>query len=78
MARGPRLIAYLGKVEKLLNNLERYNITHIPRAENQKAEWLAKLASSDNPEENEIIPIETLESPNFESMEIEFAFEAKP
>ena len=78
VARGPRLIAYLGKVEKLLSNLERYSITHIPRTENQKADRLAKLASSDNPEETEMIPIETLESPSFESMEIEYAFEAEP
>ena len=48
-ARGPRLVAYLKKVKELLSSLERYNITHIPREENQKADRLAKLASSDNP-----------------------------
>ena len=78
MARGPRLIAYLRKVRELLNSLERYNITHIPRAENQKADRLAKLASSDNPEETEMVPIETLGSPSFELMEIELAFEVEP
>ena len=78
MARGPRLIAYLKKVKELLNSLERYNITHIPREENQKADRLAKLASSDNPEGTEVIPIETLESPSFESMEMEFVLETEP
>ena len=77
-AKGSRLITYLKKIKQLLEGLEHYSITHIPRAENQKADRLAKIASSDNPKETEMVSIEVLESPNFDLMEAELALEFEP
>ena len=78
IAKGPRLVTYLKKVKELLGSLEHYSITHIPKTENQKADRLAKLASSDNPEETEMVLIEILESPSFDLMEVELALEIDP
>jgi len=56
----PPLAAYLEPEEGLLDVLERYNISHILRAEDQKADNLTKLEGSDNLEKIEMIPIKTL------------------
>ena len=56
----PPLAAYLEPEEGLLDVLERYNISHVLRAEDQKADNLTKLEGSDNLEKIEMIPIKTL------------------
>ena len=45
-ARDRRLAAYLAQVQETLNQFEYYAIYYIPREHNQKADSLAKLAST--------------------------------
>ena len=59
-AQEPPLAACLEPEEGLLDVLECYNISHVLRAEDQKADNLTKLEGSDNLEKIEMIPIKTL------------------
>ena len=45
-ARGEKMILYLKKVRELLKKFVRVQIRHIPRAENLRADALAKLATA--------------------------------
>ncbi|GKF19237.1 reverse transcriptase domain-containing protein, partial [Tanacetum coccineum] len=44
-AKGERMIKYREKVLELADAFNRFRITHIPRAENRKADALSKLAA---------------------------------
>ena len=77
-AKSPRLISYLEKVKKLLDGFDHHSISHIPRAENQRADKLAKMASSDNPEHTELVPIEVLQFPSVDQMEVDPVLEIEP
>ena len=43
-ARGEKMILYLKKVREFLKKFIRVQIKHVPRAENSRADALAKLA----------------------------------
>ena len=43
-ARGEKMILYLKKVQELLKKFVRVQVRHIPRAENLRADALAKMA----------------------------------
>ena len=45
-ARGETMILYLKKVRELLKNFIRVQVKHVPRAENSRADALAKLATA--------------------------------
>ena len=77
-AKSARLILYLKKVKELLNDFDHYSISHIPRSENQQADKLAKMASSDDPEETGLAPVEVLRSPSIDQMEIDPVLETEP
>ena len=43
-AKGEKIILYLKKVRELLKKFIRVRVNHVPRAENSRADALAKLA----------------------------------
>ena len=45
-ARGEKMILYVKKVRELLKKFIRVQVKHVPRAENSRAEVLAKLATA--------------------------------
>ena len=45
-ARGEKMILYLKKVRELLKKFTRVQVRHVPRAENMRADALAKLATT--------------------------------
>ena len=63
-ARGEKMILYLKKVQELLKNLIRVQVKHVPRAENSRADALAKLASTSQEDLGRLIPIEYLLEPS--------------
>ena len=62
-ARGEKMILYLKKVWELLKKFVRVQIRHIPRAENSRADVLAKLATASQENLNRLTPIEHLSEP---------------
>ncbi|KAL5577126.1 hypothetical protein UlMin_018825 [Ulmus minor] len=44
-AREPRMAAYLQLTQNMISCFESFEITHIPRAENSEADWLARIGS---------------------------------
>ena len=63
-ARGEKMILYLKKVRELLKKLVRVQIRHIPRAENSRADALAKLATTSQEDLNRLTPVEHLSEPS--------------
>ena len=65
-------------MKELQNDFDHYNISHIPRSENQQVDKLAKMASSDDPEVTGLAPVEVLRSPSIDQMEIDLILETEP
>ena len=63
-ARGEKMILYLKKVRELLKKFVRVQIIHIPRAENSRADALAKLATASQEDLNRLTPVEHLSEPS--------------
>ena len=63
-ARGEKMILYLKKVRELLKKFIRVQVKHIPRAENSRADALAKLATASLEDLGRLIPIEHLLEPS--------------
>ena len=63
-ARGEKMILYLKKVRELLKKFARVEVRHIQRAENSRADALAKLATTSQEDLNRLIPIEHLSEPS--------------
>ena len=63
-ARGEKMILYLKKVRELLKKFVRVQIRHIPRAENSRANALAKLATASQEDLNRLTPVEHLSEPS--------------
>ena len=63
-ARGEKMILYLKKVRELLKKFVRVQIRHIPRAENSRADALAKLATASQEDLNRLTSIEHLSEPS--------------
>ena len=63
-ARGEKKILYLKKVRELLKKFVRVQVRHIPRAENSRADALAKLATASQEDLNRLTPVEHLSEPS--------------
>ena len=57
------MIRYLKKVRELLKKFVRVHIKHIPRAENSRADALAKLATAPQEDLDRQVPVEHLMEP---------------
>ena len=57
-ARGEKMILYLKKVRELLKKFIRVQVKHVLRAENSRADALAKLAIASHEDLGRLIPIE--------------------
>ena len=66
------MILYLKKVRELLKNFVRVQISHVPKAENSRADALAKLATTSQEDLDRLVPVEHLSEPsvNIHSEEI--------
>ena len=57
-ARGEKMILYLKMGRELLKNFIRVQVKHVPRAENSRADALAKLATTSQEDLGRLIPVE--------------------
>ena len=63
-AKGEKMILYLKKVRELLRKFVLVQIRHIPRAENSRADALAKLVTTTQEDLNKQTPVEYLAEPS--------------
>ena len=63
-ARGEKMILYLKKVRELLKKFIRVQVKHVPRAENSRANALAKVATTSQEDLGRLIPVEHLPEPS--------------
>ena len=63
-ARGEKMILYLKNVRELLKKFIRVQVKHVPRAENSRADALAKLATASQEDLGRLIPVEHLPKPS--------------
>ncbi|CAL8990806.1 unnamed protein product, partial [Prunus brigantina] len=69
MAKHPRMILYLEKVQELLKAFPTFTIQQVPRAENAHADALASLWSALDTQFIHSIPVEHLDRPSIEEVE---------
>ncbi|KAI5312040.1 hypothetical protein L3X38_041213 [Prunus dulcis] len=69
MAKHPRMILYLEKVQELLKAFPTFTIQQVPRAENAHADALASLGSALDTQFRRSIPVEHLDQPSIEEAE---------
>ncbi|KAI5316374.1 hypothetical protein L3X38_036081 [Prunus dulcis] len=69
MAKHPRMIQYLDKVQGLLKEFPTFTIQQVPRAKNTHADALASLGSALDTQFRRSIPVEHLDRPSIEEME---------
>ena len=62
--RGEKMILYLKKVWELLKKFVRVQVRHIPRAENSRANALAKLTTASQEDLNRLTPVKHLSEPS--------------
>jgi hypothetical protein len=67
-ARDPKLEKYLDAVRRLEASFEGFSVKNIPRAENEKADLLAKSAAQGLPLPSEVF-FKTIKAPSVELME---------
>ena len=72
-AKSGRMILYLKKVRDLLKNFMLVEVRHIPRAENSRADALAKLATASQEDHSRSTPIEYLAEPSIDLCDVEVA-----
>ena len=65
-AKGEKMILYLKKVRELLKKFILVKVRHIPRAENSRADTLAKLATTSQEDLNRLTPVEYLPKPSID------------
>ena len=65
-AKGEKMILYLKKVRDLLKKFVLVRFRHIPRAENSRADTLAKLATTSQEDLIRLMPIEHLAEPSID------------
>ena len=63
-AKDEKMILYLKKVLEFLKKFIRVQVKHVPRAENSRADALAKLATASQEDLGKPIPIEHLPEPS--------------
>ncbi|CAL8162549.1 unnamed protein product [Prunus armeniaca] len=69
MAKHPRMILYLDKVQEMLKAFPTFTIQQVPRAENAHVDALASLGSSLDTQFRRSIPVEHLDQPSIEEAE---------
>ncbi|KAI5326678.1 hypothetical protein L3X38_035752 [Prunus dulcis] len=69
MAKHPKMIQYLDKVQGLLKEFPTFTIQQVPRAENTHADALASLESALDTQFRLSTPVEHLDRPSIEEME---------
>lgn len=60
------MLKYLQHALQLGNNFKKFEVTHIPREENTRANMLARLANTKGQRLNKMVIQETLEAPIIE------------
>ena len=63
-ARGEKMIPYLKKVREFLKTFIRVHVKHVPRAENSRADALAKLATASQEDLGRLILVEHIPEPS--------------
>ncbi|GJY54854.1 reverse transcriptase domain-containing protein [Tanacetum coccineum] len=74
-AKGGRMIKYREKVLELAGTFNRFQITHIPRAENRKADALSKLAAVQFDHLSKEVLVEVLNERSVETQEVNMVVE---
>ena len=69
-AKGEKMILYLKKVRELLKKFVLVQVRHIPRAENSRADTLAKLATTSQEDLSRLTPVEHLAEPSIDIMDV--------
>ena len=71
-AKGEKMILYLKKVRELFKKFIRVQVRHVPRAENTRADALAKLPTASQEDLDRLVPVEHLPEPsvNIENEEV--------
>ena len=64
--KGEKMILYLKKVGELLRKFVLVQVRHIPRAENSRADALAKLATTFQEDLNKLTPVEHISKPSID------------
>ena len=72
-AKGEKMILYLRKVQELLRKFVLVQVRHIPRAENSRADALAKLATTSQEDLSRLTPVEHLAKPSIDLYDKEVA-----
>ena len=65
-AKGEKMILYLRKVWELLRKFVLIQVRHIPRAENLRADALAKLATASQEDLSKLTPVKHLSEPSID------------
>ena len=78
-AKSGRMILYLKKVQDLLKKFMLVQVRHIPKAENSRADALAKLATDSQEDLNRSTPVEYLVEPSIDLCDVEVSpIESEP
>ena len=78
-AKSGRMILYLRKVRDLLKKFVLVQVKHVPRAENSRADALAKLATAPQEDLGRSTPVEYLAEPSIDLCDVEVApIESEP
>ncbi|XP_038972181.1 uncharacterized protein LOC120104693 [Phoenix dactylifera] len=77
-AKEPSMQKYLQKVRELISALDAFNIQHIPRMENLRADLLSKLATSRMSELPKATVLEYLQTPSTEEPEPAMCIDTEP
>ena len=72
-AKGEKMILYLKTVWELLRKFVLVQVRHIPRAENSRADALAKLATASQEDLSRLTPVEHLAEPSIDLYDEEVA-----
>ena len=67
------MILYLKEVRELLNKFVLVQVRHIPRAENSRADTLAKLATASQEDLSILTPVEHLAEPSIDLTDVEIS-----
>ena len=69
-AKSGRMILYLRKVHDLLKKFVLIQVKHVPRAENSRADVLAKLATASQEDLSRLTPVEYLAEPSIDLCDV--------
>ena len=72
-AKGEKMILYLKKVRELLMKFMLVQVRHIPRAENSRADTLAKLDTASQEDLSRLTPVEHLAEPSIDLTDVEIS-----